>query len=271
MIWPVSLYRGARDNRPKAASWSWAGLRWALSVPVIVAEKLSAPAWSPATYPPRALRRKAEVAAVSALVLDHDSGLSIAAGLSAWADYALLWHTSYSHSPERPRYRIVLPLRSPIAGADWAHIWPWVRSRSPEIDRACSDPSRLYFLPAVPRSAAPFLADEQFGELLDLSEVCAAAIKVAARPRRKPIRVRSERQADRLLADRLATDGALRLAVAERVGAKIADNRACAIRCPSCGRAAVWYLIQPALSGGRWAQCNHKRSCAWYGSLGELT
>jgi len=57
--------------------------------------------------------------------------------------------------------------------------------------------------------------------------------------------------------------------VIRQVGARIMGDRARQATCPACGRASVWWELQPA--GAGWARCNHQASCGWAGSLQELT
>lgn len=78
---------------------------------------------------------------------------------------AYVYSTTYSHRPpEQCSARIIFPLSRPYQVTNARHwrtvAWPALMRRvgiDPETvaDKACSDPSRLYFLPSVPNANAP--------------------------------------------------------------------------------------------------------------------
>ena len=126
--------------------------------PVVIADKVKARGWSPAIFAGDR-RAKAGVEAVFALVLDYEAAegeapTSIDDALDLWRGCLGLLHTSYSHTPERPRFRVIVALSRAVTGAEYGLLWRWAATRCAEaghsIDEACRDPSRLWFLPAVP-------------------------------------------------------------------------------------------------------------------------
>ena len=155
---PLALVEYARDGQAHRAMLSWEDFALLLTDPRIHAgEKERLPGWVPAIMkgPDLTMRRCSEnVEALSCIVLDLDKGepldrcIDLAAGLQAIA------HTSWSHRPDYPKARLVLPLAEPAPAAKWPTVWGaaarWAASRSLTVDPQCKDPSRLYFLPAVP-------------------------------------------------------------------------------------------------------------------------
>jgi len=126
--------------------------------PVVLVDKVRARGWSPAIFAGDR-RAKAGVEAVFALVLDYEAAegeapTSIDDALDLWRGCLGLLHTSYSHTPERPRFRVIVALSRAVTGAEYGPLWRWAATRCAEaghqIDEACRDPSRLWFLPAVP-------------------------------------------------------------------------------------------------------------------------
>jgi len=126
--------------------------------PVVLVDKVRARGWSPAIFAGDR-RAKAGVEAVFALVLDYEAAegeapTSIDDALDLWRGCLGLLHTSYSHTTERPRFRVVVALSRAVTGAEYGLLWRWAATRCAEaghqIDEACRDPSRLWFLPAVP-------------------------------------------------------------------------------------------------------------------------
>lgn len=76
--------------------------------------KTRLPCWSPALYRSHSTPGLLGVLCLSALVQDHDDGLSIDEALRPWQDWPLPLHTSWSHRVQHPRFRVVLPLDRPV-------------------------------------------------------------------------------------------------------------------------------------------------------------
>lgn len=224
------------------------------------------PCWSPTVYAPGATRGSAGVLAVTALVLDHDDGLSIEEALRPWADWPLLLHTSWSHRAEHPRFRIVLPLDRAVPARVWPRAWRWAWARAGgRIDEACKDPARLWLLPAVPDAEQPYEArvEDPGGELLDLDwQRLPPAPEELPTPR---VPVEAAPAAVRRL---LRTSREHRERAAQLLGARILARRAEGMRCPACGRRSVWFWLEPGTQDG--ARCQHQRTCGWWGGLDEL-
>lgn len=233
--------------------------------------KLRLPCWSPAVYAPGSTRGEAGVVAVSCLVLDFDDGTSIPEAIGPWSDWPLLVHTSWSHTPDHPRFRVVLVLDEPVPAVAWKAAWQWAHERSGgHIDPACKDPSRLYVLPAVPDANAPFTAldHDPGGHLLRIDWERLPQDTQVPQPRsRRPVpapRDPSRRQARRLLQG----DRATRERAAQFLGAEVRARRAESVTCPACRRPSVWFWLEPGPQAT--AQCQHRNSCGWWGHLDEL-
>ena len=238
--------------------------------------KTRLPCWSPVTCHPASTRGVPAVHHVTCLVLDYDDGTTIDAAMAPWADWPLLVATTWSHSVEAPRFRVVLVLGRPVPAEVWPQAWAWAAGRSAgQVDPACKDPSRLYLLPALRGPRAPYMrvVHDPGGDLLDLdwegllpadaappAPVEVDAARRRARPPSDPSRARARRV--------LRRDGEARRRAAEWLSGRISGRRAERVGCPTCGRASVWFWIEPgALST---AQCHHKNSCGWWGHLDEL-
>ena len=62
-------------------------------------------------------------------------------------------HTSYSHTPDKPRYRVIVKLHEPIQPQDLKRAIQWVARKlklTDCYDKHCTDPARLYYLPRCP-------------------------------------------------------------------------------------------------------------------------
>lgn len=140
----------------------WAVLAEALTtiriLPATASKRSHAPAWAPIVARPDADRRRDDaVEALSCLVLDLDelppgSVAAVVAELWAWG-HAAAWHTSWSHTSEAPRMRVVWPLLEPCPRERWREVHAaavaWAAARGWTADGQCGDLSRCYLLPAV--------------------------------------------------------------------------------------------------------------------------
>lgn len=153
----VAMVAGARDPRVTVREMDATAFQALLSEPVMVRSgKLDAPGWMPVVMRPGATHRRTEsVAAVWALVVDLDHGAEWddVVGAIRGAGYRAHAHTTWSHTPERHRLRVVLPFEAQCPAFQWRKVWGagarWAASWGAEVDGACKDPARLYFLPAV--------------------------------------------------------------------------------------------------------------------------
>lgn len=125
--------------------------------------------WSPALYRPGADKRGSEnVTHVSCLVLDYDDGTPIADASMTWSTWFHIVHTTWSHTAEHPKFRVVLPLAFPVPAEDWAKVWSWAEEIARfEIDPSMKSPAANYALPAVPHRAWPREAFSRPGAILD--------------------------------------------------------------------------------------------------------
>jgi hypothetical protein len=121
--------------------------------------------WSPTRYVESAVTRGDDgVASVSCLVFDLDRVPPEPARLAG-----LYWiaHTTWSHRPEAPRWRVVVPLARPVPVSGWHKVWQRARAAlCPEADPSCKDASRQYFLPSFGPSGIPESSCHD-GEFLD--------------------------------------------------------------------------------------------------------
>lgn len=150
----VAVFQNARDNEPKQHQLSWDKLTAKLMLHEERKTK-DGPLWSPTLYRPGTLRGKANVESVSCLVLDFDKGTPPAEFTRGWDAWAYVLHTTFQHTEEQPRWRVVFPLSTPVAGEHWPAAWEGLVKRfaGSVVDSSCRDASRIYYLPACPPGA----------------------------------------------------------------------------------------------------------------------
>lgn len=239
-----------------------------------------APLWSPVELkvPHRAAPN---VAIVTALVLDYDddAALTLDDALDRWQGYERVGYTTWSHGPDAPRCRVVLPLDRAIPARWWSGLYrSMLEGQGQDADPKCTDPCRAYYLPCIGHGG-PHEARRERGEWLDLYDEAQALAEAEAREKaerqaereRRAAQMRAElaQAADAAPAMRrlLAIDPDARRRLADRVGADICTDGtgsevARRATCPACGRPDVWWVLARG-----WARCNHVNSCGWQGTL----
>ena len=124
--------------------------------------------WSPALYPEDAKRGSDSVIHLSCLVLDYDGGTAIAAASATWQDYFHLVHSTFSYTPEKPKFRLILPLAEPVPAASWHAVYEWAQERTGfAVDPTGKSIGSTFALPAVPESGLPRVAFSRPGPLFD--------------------------------------------------------------------------------------------------------
>lgn len=150
----LAFFRHVKDARVRRHDTTWDELAAILTEHQERDEK-DGPLWSPTLYRANTARGKSNVESICCLVLDFDKGVDPATMTPRWERWAYALYTTFSHSPEYPKWRVVFPFLTPIAGADWPNAWPqFARTFGGDAaDPACKDASRIYFLPSCPPGA----------------------------------------------------------------------------------------------------------------------
>lgn len=80
-------------------------------------------------------------------------------------------HSTWSHTEDHSRFRIVLPLAELVSAADWPKVWQWAETRAGyAIDPALKNPGSHYALAAMPNPNWPRFAFALPGALLSPAE-----------------------------------------------------------------------------------------------------
>ena len=119
LVVPFSSFDHKQDTTPKAKRMRWPTLAaWLQRYDE--RPKKDGPGWSPALYKEGATRANEGVEALSAAVLDVDHGEP---DWTLLEGYEYVAYQTFSHAPDDPRWRIVLPFfrRQPAVG--WGETW----------------------------------------------------------------------------------------------------------------------------------------------------
>ncbi len=122
--------------------------------------------WSPTLYPDGAERHNDEVEALSAMVLDYDGDVTLEEASSDWRDTFHVVHTTWSHTAERHKFRLVLPFAHLVAARDYDRVFDWAGARAAGFDPTARSVSRAYALPVVSGPNAPHVFYTRPGALL---------------------------------------------------------------------------------------------------------
>ena len=110
------------------------------------------------------------VECVTLALVDYDDGTTIAEAQERFSTFEFLLYTSFNHTPEHHRFRLLFPLEKPIAAKDWDCAWAHLAKLSPGLDESCKDLARIYYLPTH-RPGAEHISFRNEGKLLDLPTI----------------------------------------------------------------------------------------------------
>jgi len=138
----------------------------------VIADKSAGIPWSPTIYAEGASRGNAGVAAVTAFVIDVDDGTPVSDLETRLESFLYIVHSSHSHTPEVPKYRVVLPLAEPVVSSDWPAAWRRMNHFVNEhADSATKDAARVYFLPSMPPDADGHFVRQHVGRLISINDL----------------------------------------------------------------------------------------------------
>lgn len=167
----ITLFDNKFDNRPKEKLFAIEDFIKHLRNPDIRSVK-DGLLWCPARY--RNSHRKQEnVTELSALELDIDDGATLNEALEPFRKlgYFTLYHTTFSHTLEHHKFRIIVPLTRPIPYNKFFYLYCWANKLVGKVvDRQTKDLSRMFYLPSH-KPNAPYQAGI-FGEyFLDWTQI----------------------------------------------------------------------------------------------------
>lgn len=133
---------------------NWPAILSRLASPKVVTDKLDTPGFAFATFDGDR-RLLAGVQRVYAIGLDFDKDVDLGAIRKAFATTASFTHTTWNSTPDVPRARTFVLLSRGVTAIEYRILYRHVARLLEEqagivVDRAASDPSRLWFLPSIP-------------------------------------------------------------------------------------------------------------------------
>lgn len=130
----------------------------------------------------KVVRANKNVAGISMLVFDFDSGNADPNSIAKnWEGFNYIIHSTWSHTREKGKYRLVVPLKRVIGQSDFPNIWEDVSKIAGDIDQSCKDPSRMFYWP----SCKPENEGIHYFHAVSGSKFFSPKIKKAPKPKKK--------------------------------------------------------------------------------------
>ena len=151
----VSFFKDIKNPEAKSIDVTWLELVKFLESPRITEIKDTL-LLGPYKLNENQMRANANVVEVSLLVFDIDDPKGKTANeiIKLVDEYDAILHSTWSHTKENPRYRLILRLARPVAANQFNEIRTGFLFFNSElasiIDKACSDPARAYYLFSYP-------------------------------------------------------------------------------------------------------------------------
>lgn len=189
----VTTFRSAGSTDPKSHHVPWHRIDEKARAHMEYEDKKRAPLWSPATYPPGAERKKQNVESVTFFAADLDH--------VTWADYdavkdrllaaglAFVAHSTYRHTADEPRLRVLVPFTEPVPASEWDWVWQSMDETffGGRLDPQTKDASRMMYVPSCPPDGPePFTDGCREGKALDWTHL--------PKPEPKPVQAREQRR-----------------------------------------------------------------------------
>jgi hypothetical protein len=99
---------------------------------------------------------------------------TIDAALALWEGYSRAVYTSWSHTPEHPKFRVLIETSRAMTADEFERVWRWMHARAAQaghvIDVATKNPSRFWFLPRR-REGREFIFRKIEGKPLDVDAI----------------------------------------------------------------------------------------------------
>ena len=248
------------------------------------------PAWSPARFDGRGLKNE-NVIDVSCMVYDIDDGLLFDEH-HRFNQFQYIAYTSPSHSILHHKWRLVIPLDTPIKREYWGLVWDNMiqnfekrtRSKFNGVDKKCRDSRRFYFLGKENKYFEYYVNETGLTYWVNVEEIIKQhkikqkkkeELLQAQKTRLKRLENRPIRNRDAYEEMRISLNvkSQYRRILAEKINATItsgANPRAVLWDCPQCKRKdCTFFYIYPENNKVS-AFCGHQNSCGMSMGLFEL-
>lgn len=197
-----STVKSVTDNRPATRSTTWEKLvarlgnveprgKYPLKKYLALsrqerAKQKNGPGWIPGIFKPGGKRNDKSLRKLCFFVgdVDNNAGEHITLNRlrTALDGYEAVIHSTYSHSPDKPKFRFVVPLKRPIKPADHIQVFDHFNQLiGGGLDRKGKTPSQIYYFPSCPPGAEKYFECKRLrGTRFDVSAL--SPVKLVAPP-----------------------------------------------------------------------------------------
>lgn len=153
-------FPSVRSTKPTEWVDRWDDLCDGLSTHRKATVKAHGNLWSPVAYVPGTTRGNANVAQVTCAVIDVDDGTPLEGATSRLAGVEWFAYSTFSDTPDHPRFHVVIPLEVPHPAASWSSTYKALRTWL-GVGDSTSDPARMFYRPQAPADAEPWTAHQR--------------------------------------------------------------------------------------------------------------
>lgn len=159
----LSLFNNLTDVNPKKKEWDEQELMAFFSAYKLAPKKNDRNTlFSLNVYQEGMTRKKENVSYMTGLVFDIDHKSNIEEDprevLKKLPEVAMYTYSTWSHTPKKPRWRIVIPFHDRILLSEWDNIFEraYKLLDHPAVDKASKNPAAIYYSPYMAQKHSPF-------------------------------------------------------------------------------------------------------------------
>lgn len=170
---PLTLTLWRSFSRGRRTQYTWRDfIDTFVAQPEVVRDKRKVAGFSLAAFDGNR-RSLPRVEQVHALILDFDEGdTTVRQAARLLPETKSIIYTTFRHTPEHPKLRVIFPFDRPVDADEYARIWGWAAGKITKekrvLDESTRDASRFWYLPSCP-PGSPYEWQEIDGKALDVA------------------------------------------------------------------------------------------------------
>lgn len=166
----LTIYENERTPAGRSATADWGAVCSLLEKRSVRHVREGGRGFSGNRLKPGATRKNENVEYVSMAIADIDNGTTLESLMPVIGGYEWFAYSSFKHTDEKPRFRIVFPLTKDVPGTEWGTTFKQFDQQLilGNCDPATKDPSRFFWLPmAHPDRIEMSFVQRNHGKWLD--------------------------------------------------------------------------------------------------------
>lgn len=184
----ITAFPSLYTTSGRRVATNWPAVFAKMGRPLSRARKEHVPGWAPCIYERDSRAEDCRALAVTALVCEYDHDVGLDAAAETWGDWFGFVYSTFSHKPDAPRLRVILPLSRNVTPEEHGRLWRWAESVGGAIDRKAKDAKRFWFWPAIAPGGV-YETRNLCGAILEPDPVLAEVKPIASPPAPIPTRI----------------------------------------------------------------------------------